>query len=114
MPFNTKNLVPVIEHQRLAAPAPTPQALAWHDGALWMGSRDLRRVYVIDPVSWTVREEFEVPGIPWAAVSVGDALWFNLGEGSLDDRYLHHYIPGEGFSDLDPIMCPDYTGSYLS
>ncbi|MEO5720120.1 MAG: hypothetical protein ABIR71_01460 [Chthoniobacterales bacterium] len=109
-----KELQPIIEHRRLAAPATTPQALAWHDGALWISSRDLRSFHVVDPESWTVREEFDVPGIPWAATSVGDALWFNLGEGRLDDRWLHHYVPGEGFTDREQILCPDYTGSYLS
>lgn len=106
-------LSPVTELERRPAPATTPQALAWHEGALWMGSRDLRRMYVIDPASWIVREEFEVPGIPWAAVSVGDALWFTLGKGQADDRYLNHYVPGQGFSGLE-ITCPDFTGSYLS
>ncbi len=80
--MSTPNLPSVKDPQRRDAPTKTPQALAWHDGDLWMGSRDLRRIYVIDPSSWTVREEFEAPGIPWAAVSVGDALWFTLGEGA--------------------------------
>ncbi len=115
MPENTASNLPVIiERERRTAPTVTPQALALHQGNLWMGSRDLRRVYVIDPASWKVREEFEVPGIPWAAVSVGDALWFTLGEGAEDDRYLRHYLPGQGFSDREPIKCPDFTGSYLS
>ena len=41
----------VIEKRRLASPATTPQALAWdgRDKKLWMGSRDLRRIYAIDP-----------------------------------------------------------------
>ena len=115
MPENsTSNLPTVTNLKRRAAPALTPQALALHEGNLWMGSRDLRRVYVVDPISWVVREEFEVPGIPWAAVSVGDALWFTLGEGAEDDRYLRHYVPGRGFSQRAPIACPDFTGSYLS
>lgn len=108
------DLPSIIELERRVAPAVTPQALALHEGNLWMGSRDLRRVYVVDPVSWKVRDEFEVPGIPWAAVSVGGALWFTLGEGEDDDRYLRHFVPGQGFSDREPIACPDFTGSYLS
>ena len=107
-------LKPIIEQQRRAAPTTTPQALAWHDGALWMGSRDLRRIYVIDPVNWVVREEFEAPGIPWAAVSAGDALWFTLGEGDDDDRYLRRFVPGRGFNERERIACPEFTGSYLS
>ena len=106
--------LPVIrEIDRLQAPAPTPQALAWHRGELWFGSRDLRRVYRMDRDEWKVAEEFEAPGIPWAAVSAGDALWFTLGEGTDDDRYLRRYVPGQGF--VEPgIPCPEFTGSYLT
>jgi hypothetical protein len=79
-----------------------------------MGSRDLRRIYKIDPNAWTVLEEMEAPGIPWAAVSTGKELWFTLGEGPEDDRYLRRYVPGEGFSETERIACPEFTGSYLS
>jgi hypothetical protein len=78
-----------------------------------MGSRDLRRVYRIEKSSWTVTEEREAPGIPWAAVSAGDVLWFTLGEGPEDDRYLRRYVIGQGFSE-ERIACPEFTGSYLS
>lgn len=93
---------------------PTPQALAWHGDSLWMGSRDLRRIYQIEPEKWTIRHEAEAPGIPWAAVSTGDDLWFTMGEGPEDDRYLRRYLPDGGFSVTDRIECPDFTGSYLS
>ncbi len=112
--MSTPPVSAVIDLKRHDAPTKTPQALAWHNGELWMGSRDLRRIYVIDPASWKVREEFEAPGIPWAAVSVDDALWFTLGEGTDDDRYLRRYLPGRGFSESERIACPDFTGSYLS
>jgi hypothetical protein len=59
---------PITEKRRLPSPAITPQALAWHDDVLWMGSRDLHRVYAIDPKKWSVLEERAAPGIPWAAV----------------------------------------------
>lgn len=100
--------------QRRPSPAKTPQALAWHDGLLWMGSRDLRRVYAIDVATWAVREEMEAPGIPWAAVSDRESLWFTLGEGLDDDRYLRRFVPGRGFSESERIACPELTGSYLS
>jgi hypothetical protein len=101
------------EINRLRSPAVTPQALAWHQGEVWFGSRDLRRIYRMACEKWEVAEEFEAPGIPWAAVSVGDALWFTLGEGADDDRYLRRYVPGQGF--VEPrTACPDFTGSYLS
>jgi hypothetical protein len=64
--------------------------------------------------NWEVIEELDAPGIPWAAVSGGDALWFTLGEGEEDDRYLRRYAVGKGFSETERIACPDLTGSYLS
>lgn len=79
-----------------------------------MGSRDLRRMYAIDAKRWTIGEERETPGIPWAAVSTGEALWLTVGEGPEDDRYLRQYIPGSGFAENDRIPCPELTGSYLS
>jgi hypothetical protein len=79
-----------------------------------MGSRDLRRIYGIDVKTWTVFEETEAPGIPWAAASTGKDLWFTLGEGPEDDRYLRRYLPGKGFSETERVPCPEFTGSYLS
>lgn len=110
--MTTETLPAIIEKQRLASPTPTPQALAWHEGTLWMGSRDLRRIYAIDAKKWTLLEEMDSPGIPWAAVSTGKDLWFTIGEGVDDDRFLHRFVPGTGF--VDRIACPDFTGSYLS
>ena len=106
-------LPPIVECERLVSPATTPQALAWHRGELWFGSRDLQRVYRMDRENWKVAEEFEAPGIPWAAASAGEALWFTLGEGADDDRYLRRYDPGQGFAEPG-IPCPEFTGSYLS
>ena len=79
-----------------------------------MGSRDLRRIYAIDPNKWTVLEAREVPGIPWAAVATGETLHFTIGEGADDDRYIRRFIPKVGFSDTERIACPEFTGSYLS
>ena len=110
--MSTQTLPAIIEQRRLASPATTPQALTWHEGTLWMGSRDLRRIYKIDSKSWTLLEEMESPGIPWAAVSTGSDLWFTLGEGADDDRFMRRFIPGSGFADR--IACADFTGSYLS
>jgi hypothetical protein len=108
------DLSPIKEIERISSPGTTPQALAWHDGELWFGSRDLRRVYRMDPRDWKVVEAMEAPGIPWAAVSAGDALLFTLGEGDEDDRYIWRYAVGEGFSETGRIACPEFTGSYLS
>ena len=104
----------IIEKRRFASPAVTPQALAWHAGALWMGSRDLRRIYAIDPDKWTVLEETEAPGIPWAAVSTNGTLRLTIGEGPHDDRYIRRFIANTGFWERDRIACPEFTGSYLS
>jgi hypothetical protein len=112
--FAMPELPLIVERQRLLSPATTPQALTWDGKMLWLGSRDLRRVYQIDKEKWTVGEEKEAPGIPWAAVSAGNALWFTLGEGPDDDRYIRRYFVGQGFSETERIACPDFTGSYLS
>jgi hypothetical protein len=104
----------VVEQGRFPSPAPTPQALAWDGNKLWMGSRDLRRIYVIDPKEWKVLEEKEPPGIPWAAVATNGTLWFTIGEGPNDDRYIRRFSPGTGFTEKDKITCPEFTGSYLS
>jgi hypothetical protein len=106
----------VYKQRRFSSPAITPQALAW-DGkrsVLWMGSRDLRRIYAIDPADWKVVQEMEAPGIPWAAVSTNGSIRFTIGEGTNDDRYIRSFLPNTGFSDRERIACPEFTGSYLS
>jgi hypothetical protein len=108
-----KNLPTIDKRSRRRSPAITPQALAWHRDTLWMGSRDLHRVYAINVNDWTVIDERAAPGIPWAAVSTGDTLTFTIGEDREDDRYLRTYNPATGFGE-DRIACPEYTGSYLS
>src|SRR5438094_9225362 len=79
-----------------------------------MGSRDLRRIYGIDAKTWTVFQEADPPGIPWAAVSTNGTLRFTIGEGPDDDRYIRRFNPESGFSETDRIACPELTGSYLS
>jgi hypothetical protein len=111
----TKSDLPMItQRRRFSSPAATPQALSWHAGTLWMGSRDLRRIYAIEPEKWTVLEEREAPGIPWAAVATNGTLRFTIGEGPDDDRYIRRFVPDVGFSETDRIACPEFTGSYLS
>jgi hypothetical protein len=104
----------IIERGRYPSPAPAPQALAWQGDKLWMGSRDLRRIYIIDPKKWEVLQEKEPPGIPWAAVATNGTLRFTIGEGPNDDRYIRRFAPETGFSEGDKIACPEFTGSYLS
>ena len=104
----------IIEKRRLASPATTPQALAWEsrNKRLWVGSRDLCRIYAIDPENGTVLKQQEAPGIPWAAVALNGELRFTIGEGADDDRYIYRYTPQSGFSKM--FACPEFTGSYLS
>ena len=110
----TKLKLPTItERRRLRSPSRTPQALAWGGNALWVGSRDLCRIYAIDPDKWSVLEEKETPGIPWAAVATNGTLRFTIGEGPDDDRYIRSYDLASGFGE-DRIACPEFTGSYLS
>jgi len=105
----------ISERGRFSSPAPAPQALAWYGHKLWMGSRDLRRIYVIDPKEWRVlEEEEEPPGIPWAAVATNGTLCFTTGEGPNDDRYIRRFTHEIGFLEQDKIACPEFTGSYLS
>ena len=102
-----------IEHvQRRPSPTVTPQALAWDGNHLWMGSRDLGRIYRVEIEPWKVLEEIEAPGIPWAAVSLGREIAFTIGAAPDDDRYLYRYAPGNGFTKSFPY--PEFTGSYLS
>src|SRR5256885_7103564 len=106
--------LPVItELARLPSPAPTPQALAWREGELWIGSRDLQRIYRMGRKNLKLLEDISAPGTPWASVSAGECLWFTLGEGPEDDRYLRRFEVGKGFSGKR-IACPEFTGSYLS
>jgi hypothetical protein len=108
------DLPTITQRRRFPSPAKTPQALAWDGNALWMGSRDLRRIYLIDPEKWTVVEEREAPGIPWAAVSTNGSLRFTIGEGPDDDRYIRRFVANTGSWETDRIACPEFTGSYLS
>src|ERR1700680_1157557 len=110
--MTTRELPVISEQRRLPSPAITPQALAWDGENIWMGSRDLRRIYKIDMQAWTVRDETEAPGIPWAAAATNGSLCFTIGEGAEDDRYVYRYTPGAGFSKM--FACPEFTGSYLS
>lgn len=108
------NLADIVELRRLPSPTITPQALAWHEGTLWMSSRDAVRVYGVNAQTWAVVEENPAPGIPWAAVSSPGALYFTTGEGAEDDRYLRRYFPGQGFDESYSVALPELTGSYLS
>lgn len=103
----------VEELLRLPSPAPKPQSLAFDGTSLWMGSRETRRLYALEPNTWTVREEADAPGTPWGMTVVGDELRVLCGETSDDNRIVRRFIPGHGFKNADAVPCPDDTGSQL-
>lgn len=79
-----------------------------------MGSIETQRIYAIDPLQWTVKEESAAPGKPWGMTAVGDELRVLCGETADDDRFIRQFIPGHGFKSSNAIPCPDNTGSHLS
>jgi hypothetical protein len=102
----------IVEHKCLPSPTTTPQALAYEDGCLWMSSRDLGTLCKIHPDTWKVAQEIDPPGVVWAAVAAGPGeMYFTVGKGLNDDRYIYRYATNEGFTKL--FACPDFTGSYL-
>jgi len=78
-----------------------------------MGSVETQRLYAIDPVHWTVREEAKAPGKPWGMAVVGDELRVIYGVGADDDRVVGRFVPGHGFKDSESFRCPEDTGSQL-
>lgn len=103
----------IVELERLPSPAPLPQSLGFDGEHLWMGSRETRHLYAIDPHTWSARDEGEAPGTPWGLTIVGDELRVLCGEAPDDDRFIWRFVPGHGFSEDGRIACPDDTGSYL-
>ncbi len=103
---------PITELLRLPSPAPKPQSLAFDGTILWMGSREMERIYAIDPVKWTAHDETDVPGVPWGMTVAGDELFVIYGVGAEDDRVVQRYIPGRGFFG-EAFRAPDGTGSQL-
>jgi hypothetical protein len=102
------------ELQRLASPAPKPQSLAWDGATLWMGSRETKRIYAIDPLAWTVRVEYAAPGTPYGMTAVRKELRVLCSETAQDHRIVRRLVPGTGFDATWQLPCPDDTGSQLS
>jgi hypothetical protein len=107
-------MVDVEELLRLPSPAPRPQSLAFDGSSLWMGSRETRRIYALDPSTWTLRDEADAPGTPWGMTVVGDELRVLCGETDEDTRIIRRFVPGHGFKTQEAVPCPDDTGSQLS
>jgi hypothetical protein len=103
----------VLEVSRLASPAPKPQSLAFDGTTLWMGSRETKQLYALDPHEWIVRDQALAPGTPWGMTVVGDELRVLCGETDDDNRFIRRFVPGHGFK-TQALPCPDDTGSQLS
>jgi hypothetical protein len=101
------------ELQRLNSPAPKPQSLAWDGTNLWMGSRETRQIYKIDPAKWSATMEAAAPGTPWGMTWVGNELRVLCGETNEDNRIIRRLVPGHGFDSNFALPCPDDTGSQL-
>lgn len=101
------------ELQRKLSPAPKPQSLAWDGSTLWMGSRETRHIYALDPVSWTVSWEIAAPGTPWGMTVVDKELRVICGETADDNRIIRRCVPGQGFDGKFAVPCPDDSGSQL-
>lgn len=101
------------ELQRLASPAPKPQALAWDGTTLWMGSLATQRLYAINPAHWTVGWETPAPGKPWGMTACNGELRVICGEGAEDNRVILRCVPGHGFDTKFRLPCPDYCGAQL-
>lgn len=102
------------ELSRLASPAPKPQSLAWDGATLWMGSRETKRIYGINPATWTVGWEVAAPGTPYGMTVVGRELRVLCSETAEDNRIVRRCVPGTGFDATWAVPCPDDTGSQLS
>jgi hypothetical protein len=102
------------ELQRRASPAPKPQSLVWDGPTLWMGSRETRRVYQINPATWTVGWETAAPGTPYGMTVVQGELRVLCSETADDHRIIRRCVPGKGFDTKFALPCPDDTGSQLS
>ena len=101
------------ELQRLASPAPRPQALAWDGSVLWMGSLITQRIYAIDPATWTVKWDTAAPGKPFGMTFAGAELRVVSGETADDHRIIRRCVPWHGFDPVFGLPCPDDSGSQL-
>jgi hypothetical protein len=107
-------MIDIVERKRLASPAPKPQSLAFDGAMLWMGSRETRHLYAIDPVEWTSADLGEAPGTPWGIAVTGQELKIVSGEKPDDNRFIRRYSFEHGFDPAFRWPCPDDTGSQLS
>ncbi len=101
------------ELQRLASPAPKPQSLAWDGSTLWMGSRETKRLYALNPAQWTVGWTCAAPDVPWGLAAVQGELRVICSDGPEDLRVIRRCLPGHGFDGKFSLPCPEGMGSHL-
>ena len=106
-------LAPIVELDRLEAISPEPHSIAGDGTTLWIGSRETKRVDVIDRAKWKKVGEIEPAGMPWGMAYGNGAVYMTCGEGPDDNRNIHRFVPGMGF-DASVVACPDDTGSHLT
>lgn len=99
---------------RIPSPAPAPQALAFDNGVLWMGSWETQKLYGMKPPEFAVTERANAPGRPVGMTAVGEELRVVCSESSEDHRFIRRYIPGHGFVMNEAVECPEDTGSFLA
>ena len=105
------SLPKITDQKCFPSPTVTPQALAWDGKQLWISSRDLGTACKVDAKTMKAAEEIDPPGVIWAAAAKNGAIYFTIGKGTNDDRYVYRY-DANGFTRL--FACPEFTGSYLS
>ena len=69
-------------------------------------------LYRVDPNNLEILDEIDPPGVVWGATARNGSMYFTIGKGLNDDRYIYRFAPVGGFIKL--FACPDFTGSYLS
>jgi hypothetical protein len=106
-------LKPIVEIDRLVSASPQPHAVAVRGKDVWISSRATRRIDVMDRDAWQKVDEIYPPGMAWGMNYGGGTVVMTCGEGDDDDRFVHRYVPGEGF-DERAIACPDDSGSHLA
>ena len=104
----------VQERERHASPGGRPQPIAFDRGTLWIGCRDTKQLYGIDPKTWSVLESVALPGEPFGLTAFDGTLLLVLSLGDDDDRYFYRYVPGRGLDLESKMPCPNLTGSHLA
>jgi hypothetical protein len=104
----------ITELRRVAAPAERPQAIAFDGRYLWLGSLVEKRLFVMDPVRWSVERTFDVPGLPYGLTAVHPEMRVLLSLTAEDHRVIYPVDPASGLRTTGTFPCPDDTGSHLS